>query len=180
MKKIISLLLTLAMTLSLCACGGSSFKEVTLPATFFEEKTEEAIKADAEEKGFTACTVNEDGSVTYKMSKAKHKELLDETKASVNETIDSLLNGEESVASFIRIDHADNFSRFDIFVDPKTYTPWDSLHALVFYVAGVYYQVFDGKDAASVDVLVSFIDNSTKEVISSSSYQELLNADTAG
>ena len=179
MKKFISLLLALAMTLSLCACG-SSFKEITLPATFFEDETEESIKAEAEEKGFSECTVNEDGSVTYKMSKTMHKELLSEMRASLDESIDSLINGEEAVASFIKIDHADDFSQFDIFVDPETYTTWDGIYALVFYISGAYYQIFDGKDADTVDVLVNFIDNNTKETISSSSNQELLNAGTAG
>ena len=52
--------------------------EVTLPASFFEDESEEEIKAAAEENGFSKCTINEDGSVTYKMTKAKHKEMLAE------------------------------------------------------------------------------------------------------
>ncbi len=38
--------------------------EITMPVFFFKEKTEEEIKAAADENGFISCIVNEDGSVT--------------------------------------------------------------------------------------------------------------------
>ena len=96
--------------------------EITMPATFFEEETEESIKASAAENGFNSCTVNEDGSVTYKMSKAKHKEMLAEMKTSVDESIAEMINGEEAVESFMKIEYADDLSKFDVYVDPAVYT----------------------------------------------------------
>ena len=59
---------------------------------------EEDIKAAAAENGFKDCTINEDGSVTYKMSKSKHKEMLNDLKSSFDESIASLLEGESAVA----------------------------------------------------------------------------------
>lgn len=155
--------------------------EVTLPATFFEEESEDDIKAAAKENGFSYCTVHEDGSVTYKMSKAKHKEMMNEMKASLDETIEELINGEEAVASFQKIEYADDFSRFDVYVDPETYTDWDSLYVLVFYMSGAYYQAFDGKDMNDVDVVVNFINNVTNETVNSGSFRDWAdNAESAG
>lgn len=146
--------------------------EITMPATFFEEETEESIKASAEENGFDSCTVNEDGSVTYKMSKAKHKEMLAEMKISIDESIAEMINGEEAVESFMKIEYADDLSKFDVYVDPAVYTEWDGFYVLAFYIYGAYYQAFEGKDMDSIDVVVNFINNETNETISSSSYAD--------
>ena len=155
--------------------------EITMPATFFEEETEESIKASAEENGFDNCTVNEDGSVTYKMSKAKHKEMLAEMKTSIDESIADMLNGEEAVESFVKIEYADDLSKFDVYVDPATYTEWDSFYALAFYIYGAYYQAFEGKDMDSIDVVVNFINNETNETVSSGSYADTVaENETAG
>ena len=56
--------------------------DVTLAASFFEDQTEEEIKAEAKENGYSDCKINDDGSVTYTMSKKKHAEMLDEMKTS--------------------------------------------------------------------------------------------------
>lgn len=153
--------------------------EITIPASFFEEKTEDEIKADAEENGFTGCTVNEDGSVTYKMSKARHREMMDGMKASLEEQIEALVNGEEAVQSFQKIEYSEDFSEFDVYVDPAAYTSWDSLYVMFFYLSGVYYQAFDGKDAEDIDVVVEFIDSVSNEVLESASYREWINSANA-
>ena len=208
MKKLLAFLLVFAMLLSLVACGGTTDTEnkgnstqndgnsenngsiqvdeglftvdITMPASFFDGQTEDEIKAAAEENGYNSCTVNADGSVTYTMTKAKHQEMLDEFKVSMGETIDGLLNGEDKVASFISIDYADDFSKFDIYVDADAYSMWDSLYALTFYMTGAYYQSFAGVAADEIDVIVNFIDNETKEVLNTASYKEYMsnNAET--
>lgn len=153
--------------------------EITIPATFFEDMSAEEIKAGAEENGFSSCVVHEDGSVTYKMSKAKHKEMLNEMKVSLAETVEGLVNGEEAVESFQKIEYADDLSQFDVYVDPETYTDWDSLYVLVFYMTGAYYQVFDGADMNDVDVVVNFINNITNENISSASFRDWMDDEGA-
>ena len=148
--------------------------EITLPATFFEESTEEEIIAAAEEKGFSKCTINEDGSVTYKMTKAQHKEVLAELKADLDESIASMINGEDAVESFQKIEYSEDFSKFDVYVNRETYTAFDSLYVLAFYISGAYYQAFDGKDINTIDVVVNFIDNATNETFESSSYRQMV------
>lgn len=201
MKKLVSLLLTLALMVSLVACGGGSETQsggnatseketensagvqvdegllnvdVTLAASFFEDQTEEEIKAEAKENGYSDCKINDDGSVTYTMSKKKHAEMLDEMKTSFDEMIAGYLEGEEEVASFVDIQHNDDFSKVDIFVDAKQYTMWDSLYALTFYITGAYYQAFSGVANDDIDVVVNFIDNATMEVLDTASYKDFV------
>ena len=193
MKKLFALLLVMTMVFSMVACGQTSADvtntetatqeaavqvdeglftvEVTIASALIGESSEEEIKAAAQEKGYDSCTFNEDGSVTYTMSKTKHQEALAEYKANVESVIASMVEGEEKVESFVSIEHNDNFSQVDIYIDSSKYTAWDALYAITFYISGGYYQAFAGTAAEDIDVVVNFIDNDTKEVKNSGSYK---------
>lgn len=183
MKKLVLLLLVISLMLSLVACGGRSKTknsagvsepknsagvqvdegllnvDVTLGATFFEDQTEDEIKANAKENGYSDCKINEDGSVTYTMSKKKHSEMLDEMKTSFEELAAGCLEGEKEVESFVDIQYNDDFSKIDIYVDAEQYTMWDLLYAMTFYITGATYQAFTGVANDDIDVVVNFIDN---------------------
>lgn len=189
MKKFVTLLLATVMCFSLAACGGDGDEnnnsgsagvqvdegifnvDITMASTFFVDMTEDEIKAAAKEKGFDKCVVNADGTVTYTMTKSKHEEILNELKASLEETITSMLEGEEAVASFVSIDYADDFSKFDIYVNDQ-YSDWDNFYVLSFYISGAYYQSFAGVSTDNIDVVVNFIDNETKENLNTASYRD--------
>ena len=108
------------------------------------------------------------------MTKAKHKEMLAEMKSDLDESIAAMINGEEAVESFQKIEYADDFSKFDVYVDRAKYTAFDSLYVLAFYISGAYYQAFEGKDMNDIDVVVNFIDEATNEIFESSSYRNLV------
>ena len=198
MKKILSLILAVMVLVSFTACTGGndetstteSTKEtegsspinaeenllsvtVTLAANLFEGETEEEIKAAAKEDGISKCVVNEDGSVTYTMSKSKHKKMLEDFEESIKNTTEDFVNGENKVASFVEIKTNEDFSEFNIYVDSAKYSVWDSMNAMAFYLQGLYYQCLLGKDFNEVDVVVNFIDNATQKIIDTSSYKKI-------
>lgn len=199
MKKFFALLLSLVLLLSLAACGQDASNgdvnknngeenstgvqvdeglfnvDVTLPAALFDSMTEEDIKKTAEENGYSGCVVHEDGSVTYTMTKTKHKEMLEELKKSMDESIKNLTEGENAVASFMSIDYTDDYSEVNIQVNADEYTQWDNFYALAFYMTGAYYQSFAGVAPDKIDVVVHFIDGDTKEVLSTASYRDYVN-----
>lgn len=153
--------------------------ELTIPASFFEDETEEDIKANAEEQGIKKCVINDDGSVTYTMSKDKQAELLEEMKTSAQESFASLLEGEEAVASFVDIQYNDDLSEFNITVNDH-YSVWDAFYGFTFYLVGAYYQIFDGADPDTLDVIVNFVDESG-EVKDTMSYREFMdNSEATG
>ena len=149
--------------------------DVTLAASFFEDTTEEEIRETAKKNGYSDCKINDDGSVTYTMTKKKHAEMLDQLKASFDEMIAGCLEGKDKVDSFVDIQHNDNFSKIDIYVDAEQYTMWDNLYAIAFYVPGAYYQAFAEVAADDMDIVIRFIDHATGEVLSTASYRDFIN-----
>ena len=204
MKRWLAMLISVVCLLSLTACGGKQTAsaeetpkeekanagveveerlltvDVTLPASFFEDQTEDEIRAGAKENGYIACEVHADGSVTYTMSRQKHAEMLDALKTRFDELIAGCMEGENAAASFVDIQCNDDFSKIDIYVDAEQYTMWDNLYAMTFYVAGAYYQAFSGVAYDDVDVLVNFIDNATGEVLNTASYRDFRNNMASG
>lgn len=190
MKKTLVILLALITAVLFIACTdkkgneksgesinvdeGLLFVDVTIPAAFFEDTTEAEIKEEAKEEGYKSCVVNEDGSVTYTMTKLQHREALREYKEEIDENIDDMLNGDDQASSFVSIDYNDKMTKFDVYVDSSLYSDWDALYALTFYFSGMLYQTLDGVAEEDVDVEVNFIDNETKEVLNSGTYKEFM------
>ncbi len=139
--------------------------DVTMPAACFEDATDESLQKNVEENGYKSGKLNEDGSVTYTVSKAQYSDLLDNMKAMIDETIDEMVSGESKVESFTEITYNEDINEFYVYVDKALYTSWDSLNALSLYVVGAYYQILAGNDDKTI--IVDFIDKDTGEVIES-------------
>ena len=148
--------------------------DITLPKAIANTMSDEDIQATVDEYGIKSYKRNDDGSLTYTMSKSTHKKLTEDMKASMEETINSLCEGEDAVDSFVKIEYNDDLSKIDVYVDSASYTMWDSLYMLTFYISGSYYQSLAGVSADDMDVVVTYINNETKEVIQTGSYKEYI------
>lgn len=137
------------------------------------ETTDDQIVQAAKDKGMTAV-VNPDGSVTYTMTRAQQKQMLDETKVNVQDSIAGFVNDPEN--SFTAVEVNDEMSQFTVKVDAARYSPLETLYGVVFYVSGGLYQQFAGVDSDAVDVTVEYVDDATGEVLDSGSLRELLDA----
>lgn len=188
MKKLISVFMVIVMVFSLSACGSGEEKkndgavevdegllkvEITLPADFFDGETDADIVADADEKGFSKCVVNEDGSVTYTMTKAKRNEMLKEMEEGFEETADELINDvEEGPSPFTEITHNKGFKLIEMKANDN-YGGFDGLAMYSMLMMGAYYQMFDGVSSEELDVTVKVIDKDSGEEIESLSVEDL-------
>ena len=86
--------------------------EVTLPASFFEGQDIDTVIADVENEGIKV-TKNDDGSLTYKMSKAKHKKMMKEMGTSIAEGLEEMKSSED-YPSIKDITHNKDFTEFTI------------------------------------------------------------------
>ena len=66
---------------------------VTLPASMVELEDAEALTKEAREKGIKKVVINSDGSVTYKMSRSVHRQLMQELRQDFNEAVEDLKSG---------------------------------------------------------------------------------------
>lgn len=137
--------------------------EVTLPASMFEGEDVDASIAEVEQEGVKA-TKNEDGSVTYKMSKSKHKEMMQELESGIIESVEDMKNNTDFV-SIQEITYNKSFSEFTMVVDKEAYE--NSMDAFAIFglgLSGMYYQLFNGAGEEDYRVKIMVKDQATDEV----------------
>lgn len=150
--------------------------EVTIPAIFYEEDgeemTQEKVDQMVSDNGFKSGVLNDDGSVTFSMSKGQHAEFLQSLKDATEETASDFVDGDDRIESFTKITFNDDLSEFKIYIDSATYTDFDSISAIAFYFAGQYYQLFSGVPFEDTEVIIDFIDKDTNEVVTTGSLSQ--------
>lgn len=150
------------------------YVELTLPASYYDGVSEEDIKKASQESGYKKCTINQDGSVTYTMTKAQRQELLDEMKETIDGTITSITTGESATGAITSVKYNKDMTKFNIYVNGDSYTQMTTLNAILFYTSGSYYQTINGVAEEDVEITVQFIDNETGEVYDTETYSDYL------
>lgn len=147
--------------------------DITLPASMFEGQDMTTFDADAyaNEQGFSAAKVNEDGSITVTMSKTKHKELLEEMAISLETNFAEFVNGENT--PYIKeISHNDDFTAVTMKVDKAAYESALDFTPLAIGMSVAMYQAFIETE---YHVEISIVDVATGETINSTTYPDALN-----
>lgn len=148
--------------------------EVTLPSTFFEGEDTETVVANAKQQGIDEATVNEDGSVTYKMSKSKHEELMAELAKSVEEAKTEIVESDD-FPSVQKVETNKDYSKFTVSVDQEAFeNSMDGFATMSLGLVGSYYQAFNGIDAADMKVEIELKDSVSGEVLNTIVYPEAL------
>jgi len=148
--------------------------EVTLPASFIdtEEENHEQMIADAKADGVKDVVVNDDGSFTYKMSKAKHKEMLAEMKKGLLETIDEIKNSEDYV-SIKDVKHNKSFTEFTLMVDQEMFeNSFDGFATMSIGMSAMFYQLFTGASVDDYNVSIDIINEESGAVIDTVVYPD--------
>lgn len=138
--------------------------EITLPASLFEGKSEDEIISAAKADGIKDVSVNEDGSVVYKMSKPEHKKMMEEMAQSCKETFDSFI-GDESFPSIMSIESNNDFSEITVKCDKSKYTDMEAMSALALCMQGIFYQTFDCVPESDRYVVVNYVDSTNGNII---------------
>lgn len=145
--------------------------EITLPASMFEGEEIESVLKEAEEEGIKA-TQNEDGTVTYKMSKAKHKEMMAEMAEGIKETVAEMKNGED-YPSIQDVTYNKDYTEFTVVVDKEAYeNSFDGFATMGLAMSGMFYQLYDGVNPDDYQVLIKVKDAATNEVFAETLYPD--------
>jgi hypothetical protein len=146
---------------------------ITLPASMFEDQNVDQAIEDAKKEGITAMK-NSDGSVTYKMSKKKHKEMMQEMKTNVIKTIDDTKNGKD-FPSIKDVTYNNDFSEFTLVVDKAAYeNSMDGFAVLGLGMSGMMYELFNSVKPEEYKVTIFIKDQATQKVFGQTVYPDAL------
>ncbi|MEY9970541.1 hypothetical protein ABH966_000905 [Lysinibacillus sp. RC46] len=149
--------------------------EVTIPASFYEGQDIDQAITEAKKEGIKEAIKNDDGSVTYKMSKSVHKKMMEELEKSVLETVDEIKTSDD-FPSIKDVTYNKSFTEFTLTVNKEEFeSSFDAMSSMGLAIVGMYYQLFGGTDPEKFKVTVIFKDESNGEVINKVVYPDDLN-----
>ena len=170
-KSAFAAFVALVALLALSACSGGGSVEITLPASFIQGDAEQVIE-NAKSKGVSEAKINEDGSVTYKMSKATHEKMMKEMKDEVAKSARDMAGGED-FKSIKDVKYNDKLTEFTMIVDREAYeSSFDGFAILGLGLQGMLYQTFDGVPSDKVKVTINVKDEASGEVFHTVTYPD--------
>lgn len=137
---------------------------LTYPASMVDEGTTQDSLNDEIKgiDGIKSATLNEDGSVTYIMTKAYHKQIVDDMAQTIDESMAEMV-GSEDYPNFTNVEANEDYTVFTVTTKSKALSLDESLSLLQFYTEGAFYSVVSGNNADSIHV--DFVNADTGEVI---------------
>lgn len=206
MKRFLCLFLSIAIVLSLCACGGEAEQKdseeqnsggqsesaqpsedaggesaglesigdleveqglfhvtLTIPPDFIEEgMTQDQLDQEVKDSGYKSATLNDDGSVTYVMTKAQHQEMMQGIRESIDNSLSEMV-GSEDCPSIVKIEANSDYTQYTVTLNTEEVGLSEGFVALAFYVYSGMYHVFNGTEPG--DVNVKYVSASTGQVI---------------
>ena len=127
---------------------------ITIPAELVGEITQEELD-EGNGTNYVSAVINDDGSVTYKMTKAQHKEMLASLVKGFDEGIQEMVDDNENF-SIASVKYNEDFTVFDVTMDGNELGLGDSFSVMAFYMYGGMYGIFTGKRPEHV--VVNFYD----------------------
>ncbi|MFS0726580.1 hypothetical protein [Paenibacillus sp. 1P07SE] len=196
MKKAAGILLAAALIVSGCggeapsnvgnqensahtsAAGGADTKskdvQITLPAGMFEDQDMDQVIEQAKQEGVKEAVINEDGSVTYTMSKANHEEMLAELGQGIADYAEELLN-DGTFPSVKDVSINETYSEYTLTVDQAAFE--NSMDAFVMMglgIQGMMHQMMEGRQTDEQKVTVNVKDEGSGEIFNTVVYPEAL------
>lgn len=146
--------------------------ELTLPASMFEGRSFEEISAEAKEKGVEEVKQNEDGSITYKMSRSAYNEMLKEAEAGLLEAVEDLKSGED-FKSIRDVTHNKTFNEFTLVVEKSQFeNSFDGFAVFAVGISAMYYQLIAGVSPEENKVTIHLKDQGSGEVFNTIVYPD--------
>lgn len=146
--------------------NGVFYVTMTVPAEMVGTETTQA-SLDAEAGGnYTSAKLNDDGSVTYKMTKKQHKAMMDEFTKTIEEGLQEMVDSPDY--AFTKIIHNADYTSFDAHLSTNEVGMTEGFMSFVFYMYGGFYSLFSGKEIDNVAVNFYAPDGSLISTVNSS------------
>ena len=144
---------------------------VTIPSDFVEENmTQEQLDQAVKEHGYKSATLNNDGSVTYVMTKAQHNEMMQGIEQSIAETLDEIANAEDT-PNIVKVESNKDYTQYKVFLKTDTVGLTEAFTPLSLYFVSGMYHVFNGTEVDNVNI--QFINEETGLVIEEANSKDM-------
>ncbi len=135
---------------------------VTIPANLAGDISDDEIAEVSEQDGVKSVTKNEDGSITYVMSKARHKQIMEEMKTNMDAALQDMVESGE-YPSYSAISANDDFTEIKVTTNSDQLNLKESLSVITLYMYGGMFNAFNGTPVDNVHV--EFINEKSGEVV---------------
>lgn len=115
---------------------------INVPADLIGETTQEELDA-SEGELYKSAVLNEDGSVTYKMTKKQHRTMLQRIAEAVDESSQEMIDDEENY-TIASVTHNDDLTEFNVTLDGTEIGFGDYFATYSFFMNGLLYGKFSG------------------------------------
>ena len=126
---------------------------LTMPAALVQGTTQEDLD-EGVGTTYEAATLNEDGSITLKLTKEQHKAMLERMSEGFEEGIQGIIDDEDN--SITSVTHNEDYSVFDVTVAGTEVDLFDYFAEYSFFTYGETIGIFSGKKPEHV--IVNFYD----------------------
>lgn len=150
---------------------------MTIPADYVDTLgiTEDSLKEANEDEGIREAKFNEDGSVTYVMTKKKHQEMMDGIKESIDSSLQDMV-GSEDYPNITAVDHNDDYTVFTVTTKSTDLSLSESFMVMALYMDDGLYNIYAGTPVDNVHV--DFVNADTGKIISQADSKDLGSDDT--
>ena len=146
---------------------------ITLPAEYAEGMSQEELDEAAESEGYQAV-LNDDGSITYTMTKAQHAKMMEDLKASLEESMASMV-GSEEYPDITSVTANEDYTEFTITTKNSEVSFAESFGSLALFTYSGIYHIFDGTPVDNIHI--DYVNATTGEIIESSDSKNLEQAE---
>ncbi len=144
--------------------------EITLPAEYSEGVTQDGLDEEVEMGNFKSATLNDDGSITYTMSKDQHTKLLEDITEQFNTSLQEMV-ASESTPNITEISANDDFTSFIVKTSSTELSMTESLYSIIFYMYGGMYGIFN--ESTPDNIVVEFYNSDSGELIETANSQDM-------
>lgn len=148
--------------------------EITLPTFLTQgadpELLSTALDEGAKEQGIKEVVVNEDGSVTYIMSRESQEEAVEEMGEAITDMITALVDDNE-LGSIKEIKVNKTFDKYQVIVDREQFEKsLESIGVFSLAMTATFYHIFDGASEGEYEIVVEYVDSKTNQVFDKGVY----------
>lgn len=126
-----------------------AYTYVTMPAEFFDGMTQASLDSMAGEM-YISAKLNDDGSVTYKVTKDQHKFMLDTITEMIDGAVEQMLASDDY--AYTKIEHNADYTCFDVSLSTEELGMMEGFMTMAFYMYGGLYGRFTGHPAEVITI----------------------------